>query len=53
MFSVAAAHEEIRRRCVSHEGTDAVALAIAMMDAGVVRTHGPEHHYLTAACPVV
>lgn len=50
MFSVAAAHEEIRRRCVSHEGTDAVALAVAMMDAGVVRTHGPEHHYLTAAC---
>ena len=38
MFSVAAAHEEIRRRCVSHEGTDAVDLAVAMMDAGVVRT---------------
>lgn len=50
MFSAHAAHEEIRRRCLEYCGANALELACELMEAGVVRFHGPEHHYLTSAC---
>lgn len=50
MFSAAAAHEEIRRRALEYAGADPLEPALELMASGAVRFHGPEHHYLTAAC---
>lgn len=49
MFDVKCACEEIRRRCEEYKGNDVLELACSAMTDGVVRFHGPEHHYLTAA----
>ena len=50
MFVITASHEEILRRAGAYVGTDPLEPALALMRDGTVRFHGPEHHYLTAAC---
>ena len=50
MFVITASHEEILRRAGAYVGTDPLEPALGLMRDGVVRFHGPEHHYLTAAC---
>ena len=50
MFVITASHEEILRRAGAYVGTDPLEPALGLMRDGTVRFHGPEHHYLTAAC---
>ena len=50
MFVITSSHEEILRRAGAYVGTDPLEPALGLMRDGVVRFHGPEHHYLTAAC---
>ena len=49
IFSLVDAHEYIYAHCLEYDGRDALECALAIMSAGCVRFHGPEHHYLTAA----
>ncbi len=39
----------IEATCRSHEGSDPVALALALMRSPTVLMHGPEHHFLVPA----
>ena len=50
MFVITASHEEILCRAGAYVGTDPLEPALGLMRDGTVRFHGPEHHYLTAAC---
>lgn len=50
MFDVKSAYAEIRRRCERYDGGNPLQLACSIMTDKVVRFHGPEHHFLTAAC---
>lgn len=48
-FSIQNTEEYIKGYCIKSDEINPVAMALKMMKSPMVRMHGPEHHYLTAA----
>ena len=49
MFSMNECESKIIEYCLSHSSLSPIALAREIMERDIVRLHGPEHHFLTAA----
>ena len=49
MFSMKDTEQYITEYCAAAGGKPPVTAAMELMESGKLRTHGPEHHYMTAA----
>lgn len=48
-FSIQNTETYIKEYCLQSDETNPVSMALEMMKSPMIRLHGPEHHYLTAA----